>query len=115
MARNQVFNLKSIGKISDLELSFDEQLASCVRDCMERPGLSRTREVTLKVRLTPYVEDPDEVDVECEVSSKVPTRKIDKYHMLITTQGGLKFQPDAPLSPDQNTLDFEGKEEEEEE
>ena len=99
-----VFTLKTIDKIDALNQSFDELLKTCVRDCIERPGLNKIRKLTLHVDVKPDTEDADKVHVDITCSSSIPARAIPDYRMITTTTGGLKFQPNAPNEPDAQLL-----------
>lgn len=83
----QILTLATLGALDDGHLAsdFDAQLRALVQDCINRP----------------------DVIVECLTSSKAPNRPITAYRMQTTANGGLRFQPDSPGSPDQNSLPFE--------
>lgn len=112
-AKLELFTLKTIHKLSEgeLEQAFDEQLKAFVQDAIKRPQIEKVRKLTLTVEIRPAAKTDgtcDDVFVDCYTASKCPTRPVQTYRMRSTVNGGLKFQPDAPLEPDQGTLDFEG-------
>lgn len=101
-----VFRLESLHKIDALKEDFDRQLKAAVEDCRERPGLKQAREVTVKLKIVPHAQDADDVVVHVQTTSKTPTRAIDPYRMQRTMNDGLKFQPNSPIDPDQESFDF---------
>lgn len=105
----QLFNLKSLHQIGELDKAFEELRPMLVKDCVARPAIKKARELKIVMRFTPCERDPQDVIVETFVTCKMPNRPAEVYRMASTTQGGLKFQPDSPMSPDQDSL-FEGDE-----
>jgi hypothetical protein len=110
--KQQLFTLKTLHLLDDGELAaaFDEQLAGLVKDCLARPKIEKERTLKLEVKVEPYVKTDgtcDDVVVKCFTSSKAPTRPITPYRMNSTVNGGLKFAPDSPDSPDQKSLGLE--------
>lgn len=76
-------------------------------DCKARPGLRAARAVEVKIVCKPSEQDPDDVIVETQVRAKLPNRTAELYKMQSTTNDGLKFEPESPMSPDQQSLDFD--------
>jgi len=107
MPNKSVFNLETIHKVGHLAEDFDGLLTNAVRDCKERPGMQKAREIKLIVRVTPDKEDPEDVIVQSVVSGKTPAREASPYKMQTTVNNGLKFAPSSPMEPDQGEL-FEG-------
>ena len=105
MARQQVFDLKTLHLVGRLAEDFDEQCRMLVRDCRERPGLKKRRKLQITLWFDP-VETGDDVIVHCETTNSLPTRSAETYRMMATAKDGLKFQPDSPERPDQEGLDF---------
>lgn len=102
-----VFRLESLHKIDALKEDFDKLLAQAVADCRDRPGLKKAREIKLTIKISPHEQDPDDVVVEQTCTAKVPARAIDRYRMQRTHNDGLKFQPNSPIDPDQESLPFD--------
>ena len=108
----QLLTLSTIHVLDDGELAkdFNEQLQALVKDCVSRPGIDKARELRLTVKIKPAAlanGQCDDVFVECFTTSKQPNRPIEIYRMRTTANGGAKFQPDSPLSPDQKDLGFD--------
>ena len=101
-----VYNLAGAYKIDDLREEFDQRMADAVADCKARPAVSKAREVMLVIKIFPAPQEPDDVLVDHAVKSKVPIREIDRYRMQSTINNGLKFQPNSPMEPDQESFDF---------
>lgn len=112
MAAAQLFNLKTLHLLGagDLERDFEATLASLVKDCTARPSVGKKRQVSLVVDMTPKVNADgscDDVVVSVQVVSKAPAKMVDPYVMRATVNGGLKYQPDSPGNPAQESLGFE--------
>jgi hypothetical protein len=97
----QLFLLKNMHLVQGLADDFDGQIQTMVRDCKERPGMKRPREITIRVRLTPH-ENGEDVLLEVTTGNKLPTKMAEKYRMMTTTNHGLKFNPDNPETPQQS-------------
>lgn len=93
-----------------ISTAFDGELKRLVKDCDERPLDEKPRELTLKLKLTPKPDkngrNPvcDEVEVECEISGKVPVQRSKIYVMKPKHDGSLLFHPDLPEDPNDETL-----------
>jgi len=99
-----IYNLAGAYKIDILREEFDRRMADAVADCKTRPGLNKCREVSLTIKIWPAPQEPDDVLVDHAVKSKIPIREIDRYRMQTTVNNGLKFQPNSPVDPDQESL-----------
>jgi len=90
--------------------AFDAELKRLVKDCEDRPLDDKPREITLKVKLTPKVDTHgrspccDEVEVECEITGKVPVQRSKVYTMKPKHDGSIVFHPDLPEEPDGLTI-----------
>ena len=100
-----MYELKSLHKIEKLEEAFRAELAAAVADCRARPAINKPRKVVIELQIKPDKSDFDDVIIDHRVRGKVPELLIDPYKMQ-ATQRGLQFQPDSPMNPDQNSLDF---------
>lgn len=98
------FGLKSIHRVKDLDEQFGEHLRKMTEDCLARPAVGAAREINLKLKLTPDASDPDNVLVDFVVTTKIPKHDIDRYRMLTSTRGELRFEPNFPLDPMQQGL-----------
>ena len=106
-----LFTLASLHKIGGLAENFDELVRMCVKDCTQRPSVGKKREVKLIVSCVPDEANHENVMVSIESTCKVPNKAADKYRMTSTINGGLKFQPNSPYDPDQDSLLDDGPEE----
>jgi hypothetical protein len=109
--KQQLLCLKTLPSYAagDLTKRFDELLAKQVKDCIDRPGIEKARTLTLKITLRPKKKQDgsaDDVYVDVDLATKGPGYPLQCYLMTATNNGGLRFQPDNPMSPDQSTLDF---------
>jgi hypothetical protein len=90
--------------------SFDAELRRLVKDCDERPLDDKPRVLQMTVKLTPnpdvHGQHPvcDTVDVEVEITGKVPTMRTKSYAMKLKQDGTLAFHPDLPDDPDNETI-----------
>lgn len=108
MGRYQSFTLQSIYKMKQLRETFDELLKTLCRDCLDRPGETKPRELVLKLQMKPDAADSDNLIVSPVLSAKMPSRKQDAYKMTTSVQGDLRFQPNFPMDPHQQDLFDDG-------
>lgn len=116
MARHTQLTLENLklldfGKIG---VAFNAELEHVVKDCMDRPGDLKPREVCIRFKMIPRSNDPsnrdcDHVAIQSEITSKVPSRRTKVYEMIPNVKGHLLFNPDLPDEPDGTTL-FEDQE-----
>jgi len=88
--------------------AFSMALEKAVRDCLDRPGEKKAREVSLVAKLTPVLlQDGDVVDCEIgfTIGCGVPKWQTAARPVGATTGGQLFFQELAPDNPDQMTVD----------
>jgi hypothetical protein len=97
------FDLKSLHRVQGLADDFDALLRALVKDAMERPGVTRKRELKMLIEVTPS-ESGDEARVAIKTTISIPARTARKYHMFTTTNAGLKFTPANPESPEQTDI-----------
>ena len=93
----------------ELETRFNDLLVKLCKDCIERPGIDKARTLTLKVTLHPKKKDDgtaDDVIVAIGLETRGPGFPMSPYLMRATANGGLRFQPESPMDPDQPGLDF---------
>jgi ribosomal protein L30/L7E len=92
-------------------LAFQAHLARAAQDCLDRPGDSKARTVTLSIGLVPVLEsdlDCTEVKAQIQVTSKVPVHRTKVYSLGLRRNGGLVFSEDSPEAIDQATF-FDGE------
>lgn len=103
----------TLAMLKDLDMGrvaagFQKELDHIVKDCEDRPGDVRARQVTLKLSLVP---DSDGMGVcetvqgEFSITSSVPNRVSKKYQMRVHANGSLLFNPESPEDVTQGTLD----------
>ena len=93
-----------MGKVME---AFNLHIARASRDCMDRPGDSKARSVTLQLALVPVLEPDgscDQVKAQVHISSKVPTHRTKVYSLGLRRNGALVFNPDSPDDINQTTL-----------
>lgn len=106
MAKLELLTVASLHAIDGLAADFDSQLAAAVLDCRERPGNNGARKIKICVEVSPC-ETGDDVTVHVTTESRSPSRRLADYRMMATRNGGLKFNPQSPSDPNQETLDFD--------
>jgi len=90
------------------EILFDREIAKAIADCRDRAALQKPREVTLKVRLVPHQNDPEDVIVTLEVTPcKVPGSVSDPVRMQTNGKNEATFQSESNDNPHQPDLGFE--------
>lgn len=109
-------------RVQEVQLSFDsladlddgrinklllQHISRVAQDCMNRPGDKTKRTVSLDFHVVPTI-DPEtreceQVKVEIEAKSKVPTYRSKTYEMRVT-KTGLLFNKDFPDALDQPPL-----------
>ncbi len=97
-------NLKDLdfGKIG---AAFNAELAHVTKDCLDRPGDTKCRKVSIMFILVPTPDTigngqpGDVIHVGCEISSSVPKRRTRIYEMSPRVNGMLTFHPESPEDP----------------
>ena len=106
-----------LGNISEvdggrIEAEFNAELRRAVKDCLERPGSTAARTVTLKVSVEPQG-DPllrggalaEHAMLTFEVSSKVPAICGKAYQVKASGNGRIFTNPGSPEDVEQTTID----------
>lgn len=122
MASQTPFTLENLRKLDfgKIGVAFDVEREHVVKDCMDRPGDSHARVILMKFLFAPIADaamgapDCERVRFECEISSNLPKRRTRVYEMSPTVNGGLMFNPDLPLEPDEDTIFHEQERKEDE-
>lgn len=104
------FDFKGMAELDDARIAtaFDQALARIYEDLADRPSLTKARSITLNVTLTPMPDEKgrlDDVDVDIQLTEKVPARQTKVYRMS-AQRGALLFNEDSLDEPDQGTLDM---------
>lgn len=94
---------------------FNDLMKKAVRDCIDRPGLSKARRVTLNVTIEPDDINAassgrgvgDTVQIGFEVTSKIPAMKGKFFQTQIYGNGDIVVNPASPDDVHQRTLDEE--------
>ena len=117
MSTARLFTLKTMHQFADgdLDRDFMEAMAAAAKDCTNRSAIEKARTVSLVVKMLPKRNQDgtcDDVLVHVQVVAKQPAKQMDLFQMRTTANGGLKYQPDSPLNPDQPGLGFDGSDKE---
>ncbi len=92
MSDNTITAASIRGQCKDLsQEDFDKQLTALVEDCKARPGINKARELTLKLRIKPHPEDPDDVMISPVTTRKMPARGIEPIRARRTPRNQLQF------------------------
>ena len=91
--------------------AFNQQIKRVAMDCLDRPGCTDLRKVTLEVVVRPVKEQTtcEHVDVRVKVRSSIPEYHTQPYNMKVRANGFFVFSEDSPDSIDQTTFFDEGK------
>lgn len=106
----------SLGTIAEIDggaiiIAFDNDLAAAIKDCNDRPALSKPRKVMLEVILEPVADsrgDLDVVRIGFRIKSTGPVRESRDYLMEPRAGNVVAFLPDHPEDPKANPLPFDG-------
>lgn len=101
---------KNLHKLDDgvVAAMLDTLLAQAAEDCRKRAGTKKSRSVTLKLELTPQLDDAGNVEginLEVAFDIKVPSRRTRTLNLGIRNGGILTFNPLSPDNAKQKTLD----------
>lgn len=111
------FSFALLPKMNDgrIGLTVDEEIERCLEDLRNRPGLDKTRTVTLTISMKPRTDgqDLESADIAVDVKSAIPKRSTKAYNMR-AAKNGLFFNDVDPMNPDQRTIDEYGADGEEE-
>lgn len=102
--------LESINDLDDgrVAVAFMQELRRAVTDCMDRPGDTTARSVSLEFKIKPVIGDEGQCEGangEFEIKSKVPTRKSKTYSFGTNTKGHLIYSSNNPTDVGQTTFD----------
>lgn len=88
---------------------FQRLLKRAAEDCMDRPGDESKRTVTLKVLLSPVMDqdgDLSEVRTEIQCEAKFPAYRTKEYSMTVRKGGMVVYNPDSLGNANQKTFDM---------
>lgn len=93
-----------------LKKLLDDGLHRAAIDVVDRPMDVRPRVVTLTISVKPDAKacTSGDATIGFDVSLKLPKQQTRDYATRVTRSGELLFNPDAPESVDQETIDFDG-------
>lgn len=79
------------GKITT---AFNHELDYAARDCLDRPGDTRPRTITLQVDLKPIIDDDglcESINIKFQTRCKIPTRRSKAYNLSLRKNGAIAF------------------------
>lgn len=79
---------------------FQRLLAAAVLDCKQRPSCDKARTVVLKLSITPRENDPEDVVIEPQITSKTPARVHECFVGRAGKTGQLVFDFNEPREDD---------------
>lgn len=88
-------------------MSFNGHLARIAADCMDRPGDTKARKVTLTFTVVPVISPDgtcDDVKAKFHIKSSVPDHCSKEYSLGMRRNGVLVFNEDSLDNIDQTTL-----------
>ncbi len=104
------FNFEAIAQINEGELltELNRTLHQAFLDCADRPGVPAARKVTLTISLKPEIEGTHlgKVYTDFVVQKAFPSKGVTVA--MKAGPDGLVFRPEVPDNPDQQTLGFDG-------
>lgn len=103
----RIENLRDIDS-GRLATAFNQLIANAIADCDDRPGEKGDRKVVLTVKIRPVLSPSgacESCEVEVDINDKLPARKSRTYRMEIDGGELLFFNPEAPESARQRTID----------
>jgi hypothetical protein len=86
--------------------AFKRHMARVAQDCIDRPGDSTARVITLKLSIKPVIGQDGQCErcfMEMEQKSSIPVYRSRPFEMDVT-KGGLRFNKDFPDTIDQPPL-----------
>jgi hypothetical protein len=99
---------ENIGELGEglVGRAIDREIAKVVADIDDRPKSSKSRVVTIKLSFTP---SDAGIEVEGEVTSKIPAYRPPVTNCIADRDGGLFFSPDAAGNAEQDALPGAGR------
>jgi hypothetical protein len=87
--------------------AFGVHLMRAAKDCLDRPGDSKPRKVTLEIGVVPVLDEGgtcDKVKFQIHASSSLPKHRTRVYEAALRANGMLAFNVDFPDEADQSSL-----------
>lgn len=108
------FNLANLAYVSDGRINaiVKRHIERAILDCEDRPGDKKPRKVTLDLLVTPVVLQDGavtDVNIEVEVSSRIPKHISPTINCMIKHGGKAVFNDMSESDVDQRTLDQQGQ------
>lgn len=89
-------------------IAINQALRQAVKDCLDRPGNDKKREVSISIQVWPELDKQtavlDVVNITIDVKTRTPAQTSAVYRMLTTKDGVPLFQPASPLDPRQEAF-----------
>lgn len=107
----QILTFETLGDVDDgsIRVAVDQALRSLFHDLNDRPGLKKSRKLTLNIDFTPRTSDQghlDDVAVGFQIKTSSPAKQT---AVLMAVKGsGLAFQASVPDNPNQEPLPYAG-------
>ena len=103
-------NLANLNELDDgrVSVAFMHELRRVVQDCMDRPGDTTARKVSLEFNLKPIIAEDgscESADGDFKIKSTVPVRKSKNYSFNVNKKGHLIYSSNSPDDVDQTTFD----------
>jgi hypothetical protein len=104
------FDLRTLANMDDgrIREAFNQALARCESDCRDRPGVKKSRSVSITTTITPVLDEEGNLEtceVAFDISDKIPKRQSKTYAMRADGAGALFFNDVSPDNPYQRTID----------
>ncbi len=109
----EVLRLATLCLVRDGKLAaeFDQKMADCFNDCVERPQLEQARTITLQIKIVPNGNDPlDACRTDFAVKSSLPAVVVSRFMKANARRRGLVFESDTDdvsIADGQQALGFE--------
>jgi hypothetical protein len=108
------FDMSKLGEIDEGRplMMIQKAIKSATQDCVNRPGLSKTRKINITLELTPICSEDgvcEEVDVEVVSSASIPKSRSKPVNMRPHVRGSLLFNNQSQDDVHQHTIDELGK------
>ena len=109
----QQFRIKDIGELDSGRPAamIDKAIRSAIEDCSNRPGVARSRKVTVVLEIEPVAGEEgvcEEVNIDVVSSCSLPKSHSKTLNMGVRPNGQLVFNPGSDDNVRQGTLDEAG-------
>lgn len=111
MAIKQVTFAELVGMDDNvLEVAINAALKRAAEDCEDRPGVKRSRKITLNLEVMPVLDEDgiaEDVRYSFVMNERLPNRSSKQYTFGLRKNGVLTYNPDALDNHNQHTFDFD--------